>query len=136
VDYVFGAASAWFTQTTLTSVGSGAITASSREKRDDPGWYVFDRCTMTSRGSKMKNAVHLGRPWRKLARVMFQNSVLGDSIRREGWGTMAKGATPLFYEWRNSGPGSNTSQRKYLSKADGPVSMETVLGRDWRDWAA
>jgi len=84
----------------------------------------------------MKNSVHLGRSWRKLARLMYQNSVLGDAVRKDGWGTMAQGATPLFYKHKNSGPGSNTSQRKYLSKATGPVSIETVLGSDWRGWAS
>jgi pectinesterase len=84
----------------------------------------------------MKNSMHLGRPWRKLARVMFQNSVLGDSVRKEGWGTMAKGATPLFYEYGNSGPGSDTAKRKFLSKSAGAIGIDTVLGSDWKDWTS
>jgi hypothetical protein len=66
---------------------------------------------------------------------MYHNSVLGDVVRKDGWVTMAQRATPLLYEHKNSGPGSDTSQRKYLSKAIGSVSIETVLGSDWWDWA-
>lgn len=38
--------------------------------------------------------VYLGRPWRALARVIFQNSVLTDVVNPLGWTTLYDGATP------------------------------------------
>jgi len=65
------------------------------------------------------------------------NGIFGNSysaIRKGGWGKVVQGAMPLFYEWKNSGPGSNTSQSIYMSTTNGVVSIEAVLGRDWKDW--
>lgn len=134
-DYIFGDASAYFSECTIMSNGAGSITANSREESDDTAWYVFDSANVTSDGSDLEGEVYLGRPWRVLARVMFQNSVLSDIINAEGWTTMADGATPLYYEYNNSGDGSDTSDRLYETDADGATSIETVLGSDYASWA-
>jgi pectin methylesterase-like acyl-CoA thioesterase len=76
--------SAWFTQTTFRSVAGGAITANSREKQDDPGWFVFDSCNVVT-SKEVSKTVYLGRPWRRLVRVMFRTlSWETRSIRRDG----------------------------------------------------
>ncbi|KAG6874686.1 hypothetical protein C0992_006980 [Termitomyces sp. T32_za158] len=95
VDYIYGAASAWFGECTLASIGGGAITANSREVATDTSYYVFDSSTITSNTSTdLTQKVYLGRPWRVLARVVYQRSVLPDIINAAGWTTMAAGATP------------------------------------------
>lgn len=94
VDYIFGAANVWIGASTIASNGNGAITASSRETADST-WYVFDSSTITAApGYTTTGGVYLGRPWRVLARVMYQNSVLDSVVNAAGWTTMADGATP------------------------------------------
>ncbi|KAK6360181.1 hypothetical protein TWF730_006332 [Orbilia blumenaviensis] len=135
VDYVFGDASAWFGECTLVQAGGGAITASSRETSSDPAWYAFDHCKIVAKsGVALTNNGYLGRPWRALARVIFQNSVLPVFINPAGWTTLAAGATPLFYEYGNTGAGASTSNRLYLSSISAAVTKTTVLGADWKSW--
>lgn len=79
----------------ITSNGPGAITANSRETEDDTAWYVFDNVQVVAAdGTDLEGDVYLGRPWRVLSRVMYQNSELSNIINAAGWTTMADGATP------------------------------------------
>ncbi|CAG7951911.1 unnamed protein product [Penicillium nalgiovense] len=135
VDYIFGAASAWFNNCDIVSNGPGYITASSRQTIPDTTWYAFDDCTIKAASSAVEDGtVYLGRPWRVLARVIFQNSSLRSVINPKGWTTMAEGATPLFYEYNNSGAGSDTSERQFESPISAAVTKETVLGSDYATW--
>ena len=97
VDYIYGDASAWFGECTLASNGGGAITANSRSTTTDTHYYVIDHSTIVqaaSAASALTQKVYLGRPWRVLARVVFQNSVLPDLINPAGYTTLAANATP------------------------------------------
>ncbi|KAJ0422242.1 pectin lyase fold/virulence factor [Aspergillus carlsbadensis] len=135
VDYIFGAASAWFGECTVVSNGAGYITAMSREVETDASWYCFDHCDVSGKsGLDLTGDVYLGRPWRVLARVIYQNSELGDIIHPDGWTTMAEGATPLYYEIGNSGDGADTSSRLYESAIESAVDKTTVLGSGWAAW--
>lgn len=101
MDYIFGDAAAWFESSTIASNGGGSITANSRETADDTTWYVFNKCTIQqseNTTSDLTGKVYLGRPWRGLARVMFQRSTLSDIINADGWTTMADNATPYVYQ--------------------------------------
>lgn len=82
----------------------------------------------------LEGKVYLGRPWRVLARVVFQNSELSDVVNAAGWTTMAEGATPAYYEWNNSGDGADTSERLYESQLAAAVEHATVLGSDYGSW--
>ncbi|KAK6815315.1 putative pectinesterase A [Aspergillus parasiticus] len=135
VDYIFGDASAWFENCDIVSNGAGYITAMSRETTSDTAWYAIDHCNIkAASGVDLTGDVYLGRPWRVLARVIYQYSVLPDIINAKGWHSMADGATPLYYEFNNTGAGSDTSDREYLSTIDAAVAKETVLGDDYQDW--
>lgn len=135
VDYIFGDASAWFGECDIVSNGAGYITANSRETSDDTAWYAIDNCNVkAASGTSLDGAVYLGRPWRVLARVIYQNSELGSLINAKGWTTMADGATPFYYEINNSGDGSDTSKREYESSISAAVTKTTVLGSGWKDW--
>jgi pectinesterase len=113
VDYVFGDAGAWFGECTFASNGGGAITATSRELATDTTWYVIDHSTVSTNpslrilngptdtsqvtevsGASLTGKVYLGRPWRNLSRVIFQNSVLTGVVAPTGWTTLSAGATP------------------------------------------
>jgi galacturan 1,4-alpha-galacturonidase len=47
---------------------------------------------------------------------------------------MAAGATPKYYEYKNTGDGSNTSKRKWTINATGAISINTVLGDSYSSW--
>ncbi|KAL0571449.1 hypothetical protein V5O48_010518 [Marasmius crinis-equi] len=135
IDYIYGGASAWFGECTLSNNGAGgAITANSRSSSDDPSYYVIDSSTVTSSVSGLTGQVYLGRPWRIFARVVYQRSSLGDTINAKGWTTMAEGATPVFMEFNNTGAGSSTSQRQMETKQSALITKEQVLGSDWKSW--
>jgi len=55
-----------------------------------------------------------------------------DSIFR--WTEMIANAKPTYEEFQNTGAGSNTSQRKYLTKATAAVKIESLLGGDYKSW--
>jgi pectinesterase len=107
----------------------------SREVASDPAWYCFDHCDISGKpGLDLEGDVYLGRPWRVLARVIYQNSGLSDIIHPQGWTTMAEGATPLYYEIGNTGEGADTSERLYESEIGSAVDKTTVLGSGWAAW--
>ncbi|RHZ51688.1 hypothetical protein CDV55_102756 [Aspergillus turcosus] len=135
VDYIFGDASAWFGECDIVSNGPGAITAMSRTTSDETTWYAIDHCNVYGKsGLNLAGQVYLGRPWRVLARVIYQNSELSNIINANGWTTMAAGATPLYYEYNDKGAGSDTSQRQYESSISAAVTKDTVLGSGWNSW--
>lgn len=135
VDYIFGDASAWFGECDIVSNGPGAITANSREESTDTAWYAIDNSNIKAASeTDLDGEVYLGRPWRILARVIYQNSELGSLINAKGWTTMAEGATPLYYEYNNSGDGGDTSEREYESTISAAVTKKTVLGSDYGGW--
>lgn len=135
MDYIFGDASAWFGECDIVSNGPGVITASSREETSDTAWYAIDNSNIKAASNiSLDGEVYLGRPWRVLSRVIYQNSDLGSLINSKGWTTMVDGATPLYYEYYNSGDGADTSAREYESSISADVTKNTVLGSAYGDW--
>ncbi|KAI1864108.1 uncharacterized protein JN550_009128 [Neoarthrinium moseri] len=135
-DYIFGDASAWFGECTIASKAGGAITASSRENADDTSWYVIDHSSVTSvSGTSLSESVYLGRPWRVLARVIYQYSELTGVVAPKGWTTLADNATPIFQEYQNTGDGSGTSQRVTGTVATTAVTKKQLWpnGYSWID---
>jgi pectinesterase len=107
----------------------------SRTNSGETTWYAIDHCNVYGKpGVDLAGKVYLGRPWRVLARAIYQNTELSNIINPKGWTTMAEGATPLYYEYNNKGAGSSTSRREYESAISGAVSQNTVLGSDWNSW--
>ncbi|KAJ8111659.1 hypothetical protein OPT61_g5800 [Boeremia exigua] len=142
VDYIFGDAAAWlgeltnFHKGTIASSRGGYITASSRTFDNDTAWYVIDHSTVTAAaGASVKGAVFLGRPWRPLARVIYQYSTLTDVVNPSGYAPMANGATPIFMEFQNTGAGADTSKRQYFTATKTAVSKAQLWpdGAGWYD---
>ncbi|KAF3400436.1 putative pectinesterase A [Talaromyces pinophilus] len=135
VDFIFGAAAAWFGECTIASNGGGAITANSRSSTTDITWYVIDSSRITAAsGYSLSEKVYLGRPWRQYARVIFQNSDLTDVVNPAGWTTLYAGATPIFEEYGNTGDGSNTSDRVEETTATAAVTKTQLWDDTWADW--
>ncbi|WP_316806193.1 pectinesterase family protein [Pedobacter agri] len=111
VDYIFGAATAWFENCTLFCKKQGYITAASTADTTKYG-YVFNQCKI--KGDAPANSFYLGRPWRPFAKVVFLNCELPALIRPEGWNNWGKESneqTAYYAEYKSSGKGANPKNR-------------------------
>lgn len=110
VDFIFGAATAYFSRCHLHVLRDGYITAASTPE-GAPHGFVFADCRIT--GADGARA-HLGRPWREFAKTVFLRTEMSEAVRPEGWHNWNKPATErtTFYaEFGSFGPGANPSAR-------------------------
>jgi len=115
-DFIFGEATAVFELCAIYSKGDSFITAASTPEGKLFG-FVFLNCKLTASDGVKK--AYLGRPWRIYAKVAFLNCRMSDFICPEGWHNWSKPVsekTTVFAEYKNSGSGSDTSQRVGWSK--------------------
>lgn len=121
IDFIFGSATAYFEKCTLYSNSTSQysyITAASTPSNESYG-YVFHQCQLI--GDANKNSVFLGRPWREFAHVVYLNCYLGPHIHEAGWDDWNKPHDSLkFYEFQNTGPGSNRYKRVTFCKELSP----------------
>ncbi|HXT13679.1 MAG TPA: pectinesterase family protein [Candidatus Angelobacter sp.] len=137
VDFIFGAATAWFEKCEIHSLRDGYLTAASTPV-DQPYGFVFSHCKITGEpGVK----TFLGRPWRLYASTIFLNCDMSEVVRPEGWNDWRKPeahTTARYAEYNSTGPGANPTSRpawtKQLTKAEAKkITIENVLGGadDW-----
>jgi pectinesterase len=138
VDFIFGAATAWFENCQIHCLRSGYITAASTPQ-EQPYGFVFSRCHITGeQGAK----TFLGRPWRLYANAIWLNCQMSDVVRPEGWYDWKKPeahATARYAEFNSTGPGANPQSRVPWSKQltaeqAQAITKEKVLGPN--DWSA
>ena len=133
VDFIFGAATAWFEHCHINCLGNGYITAASTPV-DQPYGFVFSHCTIT--GDKPGVETYLGRPWRIYASTIFLNCEMSDVVRPVGWFDWKKPEahqTARYAEYNNTGAGANPAARpdwtKQLSKSEASkITVRKVLG--------
>ena len=137
VDFIFGAATAFFDHCRIHCLRNGYITAASTPSDVQRG-YVFARCTITGEpGVK----TYLGRPWRDHAAVAWLNTEMSDTVRPEGWDNWKlphREATARYAEFQSTGPGAKSDHRakwtKQLTEAEAKeFTAEKVLrgGDGW-----
>jgi pectinesterase len=110
-DFIFGSAIALFESCQIHSKKDSYITAASTPM-GNPFGYVFKNCALTADSGV--NKVYLGRPWRAYAKTVFIGCNLGAHILPEGWDNWRnpdREKTAYYAEYKNIGPGSNTSGR-------------------------
>jgi acetyl esterase/lipase len=137
VDFIFGAATAWFEQCAINCLGNGYVTAASTSV-DQPYGFVFSRCTIAA--SKPGIKTYLGRPWRIHASTIYLNCQLSEVVNPQGWFDWKKPEahqTARYAEFDSSGPGANPSGRpdwtRQLTKSEASkITIETVLGGEDR----
>lgn len=137
-DFVFGRyARAWFEACDVRTVGAGYITASGREAANSSAIYVFNKASVE--GTSGVASTYLGRPWRTFARVVWQNSALGDVVRPEGWSawdSTSSTADVVFQEFNNTGAGAATAERvAFSSQRTAAVKITDVLGEGYESEA-
>ena len=130
VDFIFGAATAWFEKCQIHALRGGYLTAASTPV-DVPFGYVFNKCLITGEpGVKTL----MGRPWRPYASTTFLNCELSDVVKPEGWNDWNKThATIRYAEYNSTGAGANPTNRvpsrKILSADEAKkITVEKVLG--------
>lgn len=132
VDFIFGAATAWFENCEIHALRDGYLTAASTPA-DSPFGYVFSHCKITGEpGVK----TWLGRPWRIYASVTYLNCEMSDVVRPAGWNDWNKPeahATARYAEFNSTGDGANQTNRPSWTKQLTPnearkITVEKVLG--------
>ena len=132
VDFIFGAATAWFEKCHIHCLRDGYITAASTPE-DEPFGFVFAKCQITGEpGVK----TFLGRPWRIYAGTIYLNCEMSDVVRPEGWNDWKKPdahTTIRYAEFNSTGAGASPASRpgwaKQLSEAEAKqITVEKVLG--------
>lgn len=132
VDFIFGAATAWFENCQIHCLRSGYITAASTPA-EQPYGFVFSHCQISGEpGVK----TFLGRPWRIHASVTWLNCQMSKVVRPEGWFDWKKPeshATVRYDEFDSTGPGANSSarvtwSRQLTAEEAATVTVERVLG--------
>ena len=132
VDFIFGAATAFFERCHLHALRDGYLTAASTPE-DQPHGFVFSNCRVTAETPSVK--IHLGRPWRPFASVAFVNTEMSASVRPEGWhnwGHAAREKTVRYAEYKSTGAGANARARvpwaRQLTEAEAAdLTAEKVL---------
>jgi pectinesterase len=133
VDFIFGAATAWFEKCHIQCLGDGYITAASTPV-DQPFGFAFSNCKIT--GDPPEARTYLGRPWRIYASTIFLNTEMSEVVRPEGWDDWKKPEThqaARYAEFNSSGPGGSPKQRvdwaKQLTKTEAAaITPGKVLG--------
>lgn len=132
VDFIFGAATAWFEKCQIHCLRDGYITAASTPQ-DTPYGFVFSNCKITGEpGVK----TFLGRPWRIYASTIYLNCEMSDVVRPEGWNDWKKPeahTTARYAEYNSTGAGASSTNRpdwtKQLAKSEAQkITVEKVLG--------
>jgi pectinesterase len=111
VDFIFGAATAFFERCHIHCLRNGYITAASTPV-DQPFGFVFSHCKITGETPDVKT--YLGRPWRDFASVVFLNTEMSEVVRPVGWHNWEKPErekTSRYEEFESTGPGAHKAAR-------------------------
>lgn len=115
VDFIFGAATAYFSRCHIHCVGDGYITAASTPQGQAHG-LVFADCRITGAGGVK---TWLGRPWREFAATTFLRTEMGAVVHPAGWHNWNKPhaeKTARYVEFATTGPGANPASRVSWSR--------------------
>ena len=132
VDFIFGAATAFFERCHIHALRDGYLTAASTPDYE-PFGFVFSRCKITGAAPTVKT--YLGRPWRAYSAVTFIDTEMSEVVRPEGWHNWnfpEREKTSRYAESGSTGLGANNAARvawaRRLTKAEVKnITPERVL---------
>jgi pectinesterase len=116
VDFIFGAATAFFERCHIHCLGDGYVTAASTPA-DQRFGFVFSNCKITAAAPGVRT--YLGRPWRAHSAVIFLNTEMSVAVRPEGWHNWKlpeREKTARYAEFGSRGPGANAGARVHWSR--------------------
>jgi pectinesterase len=111
VDFIFGAATAFFERCHIHALKDGYLTAASTPD-NQPFGFVFSRCRITAETPAVKT--YLGRPWRAYSAVTFLDTEMSEAVRPEGWHNWnfpERENTARYAEFGSTGPGAKAAAR-------------------------
>ena len=128
IDFIFGAAHAYFENCEIQSLYGGSatdngyVTAASTKSASKYG-FIFYHCNLTADEQMPEKTIYLGRPWHPSKRTapvtsstVFIECELGAHIKEEGYTIMgdAHPETERYFEFKNTGKGAfiNPSRRQ------------------------
>ena len=139
VDFIFGAATAFFERCHIHCLKNGYITAASTYDYHAYG-FVFSNCRITGEAADVKT--YLGRPWRDYSAVIYLDTEMSDVVRPVGWNNWdlpAREKTSRYAEFNSKGAGANSKERvswsRQLTKSEAKkITVKSVLSGDdgWR----
>ena len=138
VDFIFGAATAFFERCHIHCLRSGYVTAASTYDSQRFG-FVFSNCRITGEPNVQ---TYLGRPWRDYAAVVYLNTDMTEVVRALGWSNWdlpTREKTSRYAEFNSKGAGANAGARvkwaQQLTSAQAKkITVKTVLsGNDHWD---
>jgi pectinesterase len=115
-DFIFGEATAVFSNCMLKSLANSYITAAATTPRQQFGYVFFD-CKLITTSDISKE--YLGRPWRPYAKVAFIHCDMGAHILPVGWnnwGNTENERTVQYSEYESKGNGASAKARAGWSK--------------------
>ena len=132
VDFIFGAATAWFERCHIHCLRTGYVTAASTYDFH-PFGFVFSNCKITGEADVK---TYLGRPWRDFSSAIYLNTEMTNVVRPEGWQNWnlpEREKTARYAEYNSSGPGANSKARVSWSKQltriqANAITIKSVLG--------
>ncbi len=132
VDFIFGAATAFFEHCHIHCLKSGYITAASTYDYHPYG-FVFSNCKITGESADVKT--YLGRPWRDYSATTYLNTAMSEVVRPEGWQNWNlphREKTSRYAEYNSKGAGANPKARvawsRQLTKSQATsITVKTVL---------
>ncbi|SPQ25674.1 27339075-7534-4851-a438-cd15d811421d [Thermothielavioides terrestris] len=142
VDFIFGqTALAWFEGVDIRTIATGCVTASGRDSATNPSWYVISRSSVAGINDTIPAGInYLGRPWRSFARVVFQETYLGNVIAADGWKEWSTStpntANVTFAEYNNYGPGSvqhEGPRASFSEQLTARIPIRSILGNNFQD---
>ena len=131
-DFIFGAATAWFSRCQIHSKKNSHVTAASTPAEHRYGFVFYD-CSLTA--DTGLNRVSLGRPWRPYASVIYLHCYIGAHIISGGWANWNNTEnykTARYAEFADYGPGANPAGRVSWARQLGEneakdITIENVL---------
>lgn len=132
VDFIFGAATAFFDRIHIHALRNGYITAASTPDGTPHGFVFRDARITGESGVK----TYLGRPWRVYAKTVFIRAEMSSVVRGEGWHNWNKpeAEKTVFYgEFGSTGEGVAPASRvpwarKLTPREAEEFTPEKVLG--------
>ncbi len=132
VDFIFGAATAFFENCRIHVLRDGYITAASTPPQQ-PFGFVFSHSKITAESANVKT--YLGRPWRPYASTIFLNTEMSEVVRPEGWHNWNqpdREKTSRYAEFASTGAGAKPNERvkwaKQLTDAEAKaITLQRVL---------
>lgn len=134
-DFIFGEATAVFSECVIKNLSDSYITAASTTPGQEFG-YVFMHCKVIADTTAKK--CFLGRPWRPYAKTVFIHTEMGSHIVPAGWNNWGKPEnekTAVYAEYRSTGAGANPDKRAVWSKQlTRKEAKKYTLKNIFKDW--